>query len=289
MMETKERLILEVAIKLFSMKGYHDTSMQEIAEECGISKGSLYKAFASKEELFIDIFVYYHDSMFEKAKGISSNVTLPPKEKLMKQISLQVSDIIEKKDFILLFFKDVPIKDKEKIKPIMQRMKARILLWQKNLLLETFGSDIEPYSWDLVMSLQGMMKEFLFISFEIDHFYDSDHLAEQLINKIEAMIRHLQAEQPVPLLTDFMMEDFLKTEASTRLKEEKIAQSLEELRVKVQCTENQQFIDSLALIEAELNKDQPKLFLIEALLIYMEKESTLTFPAKKLTNLLFNR
>jgi len=47
----RENLILEVAQAVLMEKGYHETSMDEIAAEVGISKGTLYSHFASKEEL----------------------------------------------------------------------------------------------------------------------------------------------------------------------------------------------------------------------------------------------
>jgi len=45
--------ILEAAETLFSKKGYYDTSMDEIVEESGLSKGAIYGYFKSKEELFV--------------------------------------------------------------------------------------------------------------------------------------------------------------------------------------------------------------------------------------------
>ena len=44
--------ILEVALRLFSDRGFHNVSMQEIAEESEFSVGTLYKFFESKESLF---------------------------------------------------------------------------------------------------------------------------------------------------------------------------------------------------------------------------------------------
>ena len=44
--------ILEAAESLFSKKGYYDTSMDELVEKSGLSKGAIYGYFNSKEELF---------------------------------------------------------------------------------------------------------------------------------------------------------------------------------------------------------------------------------------------
>ena len=47
---TRER-ILEVALRLFTEKGYDATSLREIAEELGVTKAALYYHFRTKEEI----------------------------------------------------------------------------------------------------------------------------------------------------------------------------------------------------------------------------------------------
>lgn len=44
--------ILSGALRLFSEKGYHNVSMQEIAEETEFATGTLYKFFINKEDLY---------------------------------------------------------------------------------------------------------------------------------------------------------------------------------------------------------------------------------------------
>lgn len=51
-LQTRERL-LEAAALVFSRRGYHAASVEEIAEEAGFSKGAVYSNFASKEDLFL--------------------------------------------------------------------------------------------------------------------------------------------------------------------------------------------------------------------------------------------
>ena len=51
--EERAALILRAASDLLIEKGYHDASMDEIAARVGISKGTLYLHFASKEALVV--------------------------------------------------------------------------------------------------------------------------------------------------------------------------------------------------------------------------------------------
>lgn len=51
MRETKKQLIIEASLELFAGKGYHATSISDIAKKACISKGLMYNYFSSKEDL----------------------------------------------------------------------------------------------------------------------------------------------------------------------------------------------------------------------------------------------
>jgi AcrR family transcriptional regulator len=50
----KQRRILTAAREICSEKGFEATRMEEIASRAGVSKGTLYNFFPSKEDLFVD-------------------------------------------------------------------------------------------------------------------------------------------------------------------------------------------------------------------------------------------
>ena len=50
------KLILDVAMKMFSEKGYDNTSLQDIINETKLSKGAIYHHFSSKEEILQGVF-----------------------------------------------------------------------------------------------------------------------------------------------------------------------------------------------------------------------------------------
>ena len=50
--EERHREILTAALELFIKKGYHQTTLNEIAKASGIGQGTLYYYFPSKEEIF---------------------------------------------------------------------------------------------------------------------------------------------------------------------------------------------------------------------------------------------
>ena len=52
--ERRNEIIL-AATNLFSDKSYHDVTMEDIAEEVGVAKGTIYLYFSSKEKLYLEI------------------------------------------------------------------------------------------------------------------------------------------------------------------------------------------------------------------------------------------
>ena len=51
--ERRTEEILGAAFRVFSIKGYHNATVDDIAQEAGISKGTCYQYFTGKEEIFI--------------------------------------------------------------------------------------------------------------------------------------------------------------------------------------------------------------------------------------------
>ena len=51
----RRRQLLDVALELFAARGYHTTSMNDIAEAAGVTKPVLYQHFRSKRELYLEL------------------------------------------------------------------------------------------------------------------------------------------------------------------------------------------------------------------------------------------
>ena len=60
--ETKRRLIV-AGERLFSQKGFHNTTSKEIATEAGVAIGSFYAYFADKKAVFIDVLKRHMESI----------------------------------------------------------------------------------------------------------------------------------------------------------------------------------------------------------------------------------
>lgn len=59
--EVRKQQILDAAIESFCRKGYHGSSINDIVEASGTSKGNVYWYFASKDEIFLAVVEMWAD------------------------------------------------------------------------------------------------------------------------------------------------------------------------------------------------------------------------------------
>ncbi len=83
--QTIREKILQSAEALFASKGYHETSMDDIVKESGLSKGAIYGYFESKQELFLALSDRRLASILEKIQSIFS-----PEDSTIKKIDKAV-------------------------------------------------------------------------------------------------------------------------------------------------------------------------------------------------------
>lgn len=59
--------VLEKAMETFWCQGYEATSMQDLVEQMGINRGSLYDTFGDKRALFLAAIAHYNETAFAEA------------------------------------------------------------------------------------------------------------------------------------------------------------------------------------------------------------------------------
>lgn len=65
-----EEEVLDKAMHLFWKKGFHATSIQDLVEELGINRASLYDTFGGKEELFNQTFKRYQKITHQQVRSL---------------------------------------------------------------------------------------------------------------------------------------------------------------------------------------------------------------------------
>lgn len=101
----KQAEIVAAAVQLFQQKGYHATSMQDIADAVGLQKGSLYHYISGKEELLGEIF---HNALAKYNARLSDIVAtaLPVREKIELAVRHHLEGIAENLGVLTIFLRE---------------------------------------------------------------------------------------------------------------------------------------------------------------------------------------
>lgn len=101
--EERRKYIMDVAEHLFATKGYHNTSVSDIAREAEFGIGTLYKYFKDKDTLFEEIILDRMEDYFERI-GNALSGDKEPIEKLKDYINAYVYLLAERREFFKILF-----------------------------------------------------------------------------------------------------------------------------------------------------------------------------------------
>ena len=97
-MNKTKKAIFHSAIKIFSKSGYNGATMDDIAFNAGVAKGTLYYHFRSKEEIFKYIIKEGTSIIIERMECIAKNEH-DALSKLKALCKIQLSLVYENRDF----------------------------------------------------------------------------------------------------------------------------------------------------------------------------------------------
>lgn len=102
-MNKTKRRIFNTAIKMFSEKGYDNTSVEEITAIAGVAKGSLYYHFSKKEDIF-DMLLKEGFELLKNNIEIKTKKCTTALEKIKAVILIQIKVIVKYEYFLNVVF-----------------------------------------------------------------------------------------------------------------------------------------------------------------------------------------
>src|SRR5215212_6469149 len=85
--------VYAAALRLFREKGYHATSMQDIAAAVGLYKGSLYHYIGAKEDLLARVFERAMAALLADVEHIAADTTSRPSVQMRQLIEAHVNAV----------------------------------------------------------------------------------------------------------------------------------------------------------------------------------------------------
>ena len=105
--EARRAAILDAASAVFSARGYHSASIDDIAAEAGVSKALIYEHFASKQELYGDLIARNARELTQRLAGALVGLELESSaERLAAGLDAFFAFVEERRDAWRMLFRD---------------------------------------------------------------------------------------------------------------------------------------------------------------------------------------
>jgi TetR/AcrR family transcriptional regulator, cholesterol catabolism regulator len=185
---TRLEEVLKSAANIFFAKGFHATSIEDVARDVGMLKGSLYYYIKSKDDLLFQLLLAgIEDGDAYIAQHIDPKGD--PVEQLERAIRAQIDYIIQNKVPFGLFlheFDSLPGKRQHKLTAVMSRYNNRFVeLVQKG---QQQGKLMKGEPWMIVNGMLGMCN-WLYRWYDADHLQDREQIKQIFLEVIFKGIR----------------------------------------------------------------------------------------------------
>jgi TetR/AcrR family transcriptional regulator, cholesterol catabolism regulator len=145
----QERKLIEVAARMFAERGYGATSVQDIADELGLLKGSLYHYIDSKDDLLWAVISKQHEiamALAERCRAMDAT----PREKLSAFIDDYVPSLTKERIFAIVYLHDLNSLSPKR-RNIVIEGRGRYLRFVEDTLRE--GQELGEFRDDLIPAL----------------------------------------------------------------------------------------------------------------------------------------
>ncbi|EAD5022037.1 TetR/AcrR family transcriptional regulator [Listeria monocytogenes] len=287
-MKEKKQRIIKSAKEVFQKQGYLKTSVQDMVDAAGISKGTFYNYFTSKEELAIVIFKQEYSVLHQRLEYTMAQDGAK-KDNFTECLKIIIHFYTENGEILNITFSQTMIDDD--FNAFLQNVRLKNMEWVKYQLLEVYGEETKPYINDITMLLSGMAAMYVFAS-------GSKNVKTGLIERaIPYVVRRLDAlvkdilESGEIVFTEADTENLVPDQTMIRKKRlAKLREALEELNVGIENadiadSDKWQYKESMNALVGEINNNEaPRDFMVQGTLLYLKQHvpASLTKEVNKL-------
>lgn len=180
---------MEKALELFAENGFEATSVQQITERCGISKGAFYLSFKSKDELILSLIDHFMSEVIVNIER-SVNINQPTEDLLHNYYFTFFSALQQKASFAKIFMKEqftsFNIELLEKMK-IYNAYLNQIIL---SIVERQFTNVGQQMYGDLAYVIQGFSSHYGELSLFDNLPINIQTLCDALVEKTEIIAEH---------------------------------------------------------------------------------------------------
>jgi AcrR family transcriptional regulator len=120
LVERRQQQISEAALKLFSQKGYHNTTVKDIARLSNVSTGSIYDYVSNKEDILFLVSQNFFDNLKKEVERALQGLT-DPLMKLKATIEATLTVIDNFQEYVLITYRESKYFKKQDLMGIFQQ------------------------------------------------------------------------------------------------------------------------------------------------------------------------
>lgn len=191
-MNKRKEHVVHMAHELFIEKGYHATSIQDILNRSGISKGSFYNYFASKGELFKAVFTSIHSQLEEERNALLIGEDLNDINIFSQQIHLSMT--LNRKNKMLQLIEDALVSNDTELIIFIKQSRFLLLEWVHDRFINIFSEDKRPYLFDCAILFTGLLHNMLQVSTAMNETVSLKELIDYCMDRIQIMIEDVSSK-----------------------------------------------------------------------------------------------
>ncbi|SEN39958.1 DNA-binding transcriptional regulator, AcrR family [Mesobacillus persicus] len=289
-MNEKKKRLFDSGMKLFASKGYHRTSIQEITNEAGVSKGSFYVYFQSKEEFMLTAYQHFYSQMKERIERVRQ-VDLSPKESLAKQINVWMQYIYDHKDFIMMHLRE-NISIAGSVDELTQKIKVDSYHWMRENIEAIYGpEEMKPNLVDTVIQLEGLLQSYLKWKLHDEVDIEIEKLGPFLVRRLDDLVKGMRERQEEALVVINQLPHTYEKRRGQTDETRSLPETILELKEKLQGLalpdeKINQLYEVIDLLEAEVGKENCQPVLIQGLLAHFNPIAEVEQECQEIARLL---
>jgi AcrR family transcriptional regulator len=139
----RDQEVIDAAVRVFQRAGYAGARIQDVGDELGLLKGSLYYYVGSKEELLFRVLESVHEDVDRLMQDLDAS-TAPPLERLEEFVRRIVAFYLDNLDRISVYYRDAEQLSPERYEQIQQRRKKHDKLVTDLIVVAQEAGDADP-------------------------------------------------------------------------------------------------------------------------------------------------
>ncbi|OKL37323.1 TetR/AcrR family transcriptional regulator [Domibacillus mangrovi] len=259
-MNERKKKVMAAAHALFVKKGYVATSVQDILEESGISKGTFYNYFLSKNELLISIFEKINSETDERRISMLAGRTVHDKEVFVEQIKVKME--VNKENNLFVLFQGVFVSEDAELKKFVKQHHLTELRWIQRRMIEVFGEKVQPYSTDLAVTLFGLVQNMVHFVVAVEEKLELDVIIGYAMRRVESVVQDVMKTGD-QLFDSSILERWMPEK--TLYRENKKSVLMRKIGVMQDAGDSDQE-ELLSFLQDELQAPEPRRHVIEVVL-----------------------